>query len=88
MTKALWKAIMTRSRLKNVYLKNRNTANWNNYKYQRNFCTNLEAYGFSSIVILVYGNKSSHFIYIYIYIYIYTLYTYMTFISIYIYKYL
>ena len=27
MTKALWKAIMTRSRLKNVYLKNQNTIN-------------------------------------------------------------
>ena len=40
MTKALRKATMTRSTLKNVYLKNQNTTNWNNYKYQRNFCTN------------------------------------------------
>ena len=39
MTKAVWKAIMTRSRLKNGYLKNQNTTNWNNYNY--NFCTNL-----------------------------------------------
>ena len=41
MTKALRKAIMTRSKLKNVYLKNQNTTNWNNFKYQRNFYTNL-----------------------------------------------
>ena len=33
MTKTLRKAIMTRPRLKNVYLKNQNTGNWNNYKY-------------------------------------------------------
>ena len=32
---------MTRSSLKNVYLKNQNTTNWNKYKYQRNFCTSL-----------------------------------------------
>ena len=32
---------MTRSRLKNVYLKNQNAINWSNYKYQRSFCTNL-----------------------------------------------
>ena len=32
---------MTRSRLKSIYLKNQNTTNWNNYKSQRNFCTNL-----------------------------------------------
>ena len=41
MTKALRKAIMTRSRLKNAYLKTRNSKNWENYKKQRNFCTNL-----------------------------------------------
>ena len=41
MIKALRKAIMARSRLKNVYLKNPNTTNWNNYKHQRNFCTRL-----------------------------------------------
>ena len=41
MTKALRKAIMTRSRLKSIYLKNQNTTNWNNYKSQHNFCTNL-----------------------------------------------
>ena len=41
MTKALRKAIITSSRLKNVYLKNQNTTNWNNYNYERNFCINL-----------------------------------------------
>ena len=32
---------MTRSRLKNAYLKTRNSKNWENLKKQRNFCTNL-----------------------------------------------
>ena len=32
---------MTRSRLKNVDLKNQNTTNWNNYNDQRSFCTNI-----------------------------------------------
>ena len=32
---------MTRSRFKNAYLKTRNSKNWENYKKQRNFCTNL-----------------------------------------------
>ena len=41
MAKALPKAIMTRSRLKKVYSKNQNTTNWNNYKNQLDFCTNL-----------------------------------------------
>ena len=41
MTKALRKAIMQRSRLKNIYYKTRNAENWNSYKKQRNFCTNL-----------------------------------------------
>ena len=41
MTKALWKAIMTRSKLKNIYLKSRNEKNWVNYKRKRIFCTNL-----------------------------------------------
>ena len=41
MTKALRKAIMTRSRFKNAYLKTRNGKNWENYKKQRNFYTNL-----------------------------------------------
>ena len=39
--KPLRKAIMTRSRLKNIYLKSRHEENWVNYKRQRNFCTNL-----------------------------------------------
>ena len=41
MFKAFRKAIMARSRLKNIYLKSRNEENWLNYKGQRNFCTNL-----------------------------------------------
>ena len=41
MTKGPRKAIITRSRLKKVYLKNKNTTNWSNYKYQRNFSSNL-----------------------------------------------
>ena len=41
MTKALRKAIMIRSRLKNAYLKTRNSKNWESHKKQRNFCTNL-----------------------------------------------
>ena len=41
MTKALRKAIMARSRLKNVYLNSRNEENWVNNKNQWNFCTNL-----------------------------------------------
>ena len=30
---------MTRSKLQNVSLRNQNTTNWNNYKYQRTCCT-------------------------------------------------
>ena len=41
MNKALRKAIMRRSRLKNIYLKTRNNENWDKYKKQRNFSTNL-----------------------------------------------
>ena len=41
MSKALRKAIMMRSRMKNLYLKNKTDLNWSNYKTQRNFCTNL-----------------------------------------------
>ena len=41
MTKALRKAIMVRSRLKNAYFNTRNSKNWENYKTQRNVCTNL-----------------------------------------------
>ena len=40
MSKALRKAIMMRSRMKNLYLKNKTDLNWSNYKTQRNFCTN------------------------------------------------
>ena len=41
MTKALRKAIMRRSKLKNDYNKNRSYENWNSYKKQRNFCVKL-----------------------------------------------
>ena len=41
MTRALSKAIMTRSRFKNVYLKDQDTTNLNNYKYHQNVYTNL-----------------------------------------------
>ena len=41
MSKALRKAIMVRSKLKNKYNKNRTGENWHSYKKQRNFCVNL-----------------------------------------------
>ena len=41
MTKQLRKGIMHRSRLKNVFNKNRTPKNWDSYKKQRNFCVNL-----------------------------------------------
>ena len=41
MTKTLRKAIMHRSKLKNIYNKKRTNDNWANYKKQRNFCVNL-----------------------------------------------
>ena len=41
MTKTLRKAIMHRSRLKNIYIRKRNDKNWENYKKQRNFCFDL-----------------------------------------------
>ena len=41
MTKVLRKAIMNRSKLKNIFHKTRAKEDWNNYKKQRNFCVNL-----------------------------------------------
>ena len=41
MSKALRKAIMVRSKLKNKYNKNRTEENWDGHKKQRNFCVNL-----------------------------------------------
>ena len=41
MNKLLSKAVMTRSRLKNKFLKNPNATNNANYKKQRNYCVNL-----------------------------------------------
>ena len=40
-TKALRKAIMLRSRLRNEYNQNRIAENWNNYRRQRNICVKL-----------------------------------------------
>ena len=41
MSKVLIKAIMTRSRLRNKFIKNPNNSNKENYRKQRNFCVNL-----------------------------------------------
>ena len=41
MTKTLRKAIMHRSRMKNIYIRKRNDKNRENYKKQRNFCVDL-----------------------------------------------
>ena len=41
MTKAIRKAIMRRSKFKNIFHKTRAKEDWNNYKKQRNFCVNL-----------------------------------------------
>ena len=41
MKKSLRKAIMHRSKLKNIYNKTRANEDWDNYKKQRNFCVNL-----------------------------------------------
>ena len=41
MSKALRKAIMHRSKLKNIYNKNRTDVNWASFKKQRNFCVTL-----------------------------------------------
>ena len=41
MSKALRKAIMHRSKLKNIYHNYRKEDNWANYKKQINFCVNL-----------------------------------------------
>ena len=32
---------VTKSRLKNIYIRKRNNKNWGNYKKQRNFCVEL-----------------------------------------------
>ena len=40
-TKELRKAIMLRSKLKNIFTKNKTHFNWQKYKHQRNFCLNL-----------------------------------------------
>ena len=41
MTKTLRKAIMKRSKLRNSFNKKRSSENWQNYKRQRNICSNI-----------------------------------------------
>ena len=41
MSKSLRKAIMKRSKLRNTFNKNRFSENWQNYKRQRNICSNI-----------------------------------------------
>ena len=41
MTKALQKAVMFRSRLRNKYNQKRITENWNSFRRQRNLCVKL-----------------------------------------------
>ena len=53
MNKALRKAIMTRSKLKNKFNKNSSAKKWNSYKKQRNFCLKLN----SNNILLVEGNE-------------------------------
>ena len=71
MNKALKKAIMTRSRLKNKFNKNSSAKNWNSHKKQRNFCLKLlcqtkEKY-FNNINVKkvsdnkTFGNQLNHF---------------------------
>ena len=42
MTKEFSKAIMKRSRLKNIFNNNKNTTNWDNFRKQRNICTSIK----------------------------------------------
>ena len=41
MSKTLVKAIMKRSKLRNTFNKMRSSENWQNYKRQRNICSNI-----------------------------------------------
>ena len=41
MTKELRKAIMLRSKLKNIFNKNKTHFNWQKYKHKPNFCLNI-----------------------------------------------
>ena len=54
MVKALWKAIMTRSRLKHMF-KNPNITYWNNYEHQRIFV--LIYFEIQNLIIFVTLNK-------------------------------
>ena len=62
MTKALWKAVMLRSRLRNKYNQNKVAENWNNFHRQRNLCFKLfrqkkKRYYKNLDVILITDNK-------------------------------
>ena len=71
MNKALRKAIMTRSRLKNKFNKNSSAKNWNSYKKQRNFYLKLlrqikekyfnNIYVKKYLIIKPFGNQLNHF---------------------------
>ena len=41
MSKTLHKAIMIQSKLSNAFNKKRSSENWQNYKQQRNICSNI-----------------------------------------------
>ena len=41
MSKTLRKAIMKQSKLRNTFNKKRSSENWQNYKRQRNICSNI-----------------------------------------------
>ena len=67
MNKALRKAIMTRSRLKNKFNKNSSAKNWNSYKKQRNFClkvlknTSVIYTSKKYLIIKPFGDQPNHF---------------------------
>ena len=49
-TKELRKEIMKRSKLKNLFNKNKNQENWCKYKVQRDYCVKLLSKGKNSII--------------------------------------
>ena len=56
MNKELAKAIMTRSRLKNIFIKDKNKQNWQAFPKQRNNCTKLRKKAIKSHFAKVTGN--------------------------------
>ena len=57
MNKTLSKAIMQRSKLRNIFLKNKTEENRNNYRKQRNLCAILLNKKFWGVVKPVLSNK-------------------------------